>query len=114
VKIVAILLLGIPTLLSKLLVSHYGLLRGIALTFVVYHTTLLFSIVLYRTSPAHPLARYPGPLSAKITRIYWAWIAVEGHQHRRLAEMHEQYGDIVRIGECSAPLQTLPQILIAP
>jgi hypothetical protein len=78
-KIVAILLLGISTLLLKLLISHYGLLRGIALTFVVYHTTLLFSIMLYHASPMHSFACYPGLLSAKITRIYWAWITVKGH-----------------------------------
>ena len=95
---VAALLVGVPALLSKLLVRHYGDLRGVPLTFAVFHLTLASSILLYRTSPFHPLARYPGPFLAKVTRWYLTGLALSGKQHLRLQELHEQYGDIVRIG----------------
>ncbi|OAL04258.1 cytochrome P450 monooxygenase-like protein [Phaeosphaeriaceae sp. SRC1lsM3a] len=48
----------------------------------------------------HPLAKYPGPLVARAT-IYWKayteCIANRSFCHV-LAELHEQYGDVVRVG----------------
>ena len=40
-------------------------------TYAIFHTTLISSVVLYRLSPFHPLARYPGPLSAKISKLWF-------------------------------------------
>lgn len=40
-------------------------------TFAIFHTTLISSIVLYRLSPFHPLAKYPGPVLAKISKLWF-------------------------------------------
>jgi len=56
------------------------------------------SISLYRLSPWHPIAQYPGPLLCKISKIYWALVTRDGQQHKLLAVLHRQYGEIVRIG----------------
>ncbi|EPQ50635.1 cytochrome P450 [Gloeophyllum trabeum ATCC 11539] len=73
----------------------------------VYHTIEAFlsfllslagTVVLYRLSPWHPLAKYPGPTSAKITKWWMAiWIA-KGNRHLKLQELHGTYGPWVRIG----------------
>ncbi|GJE87389.1 cytochrome P450 [Phanerochaete sordida] len=96
--VVAALLLGTPSVFSPLLVGHHGILKGTFLTFSVFLATLAASVALYRISPFHPLARYPGPLLAKISRWYWAYIAVQGHQHTEFQHLHEIHGDVVRIG----------------
>jgi len=43
-------------------------------TFAIFHTTLISSIVLYRLSPFHPLAKYPGPALAKISKLWFVSI----------------------------------------
>ncbi|EKM53670.1 uncharacterized protein PHACADRAFT_211341 [Phanerochaete carnosa HHB-10118-sp] len=96
--IVAAALLAPPTALSPLLAHNYGILGGIALSFAIFYATLVSSVFLYRVTPFHPLARYPGPFLAKITRWYWTLIAVKGYQHIELKRLHEIHGDIVRIG----------------
>ena len=96
---VAALLVGLPTALSSLFTRHYGIVGGIALAFAVFHATLTTSVIIYRISPFHPLARYPGPPLARLTRWYWALIAIRGHQHTEIQRMHDIYGDAVRYGE---------------
>lgn len=51
----------------------------------------------------HPLAKYPGPRFWAITRIPNAYHLLRGTESYRVAEIHEQYGSIVRIapGELS-------------
>ncbi|EKM55979.1 uncharacterized protein PHACADRAFT_174150 [Phanerochaete carnosa HHB-10118-sp] len=93
-----ILLLLAPAAASTLLIQHHGVTYGVALTFFTYHASLLSSITVYRISPFHPLARYPGPLLAKVTRWYLTFIAVGGRQHVVTRRFFEQYGDAVRVG----------------
>lgn len=101
VRIVGPLLLLLPLCLSALLAPHYGQYPAVALSFAVYYTTLTASIVVYRLSPFHPLAKYPGPVLAKVSRCWFAHVALKGKQHLVLVELHNRYGDIVRIGESS-------------
>ncbi|KAH0838343.1 high nitrogen upregulated cytochrome P450 monooxygenase 2 [Lanmaoa asiatica] len=56
------------------------------------------SILVYRLSPFHPLAKYPGPIMCKISQLWAVVIYSRGkaHQYRKL--LHDQYGPIVRIG----------------
>ncbi|KAK1221394.1 hypothetical protein PQX77_015801 [Marasmius sp. AFHP31] len=56
------------------------------------------SIVLYRLSPFHPLAKVPGPMISKITKFRNMYISWMGKQHIRLKELHDQYGPVVRTG----------------
>jgi cytochrome P450 len=56
------------------------------------------SITLYRLSPFHPLAKYPGPVLARITRFWATRHAIGGSQNRVSHELFERYGDVVRTG----------------
>ncbi|KAI0337448.1 cytochrome P450 [Trametopsis cervina] len=95
---VGVLLLGIPSVVSTLFVQHYGIILGNLLSFTIYYTTLLTSIALYRISPFHPLAKYPGPPLARLSGFYMASIALRGKRHLYLQSLHDKYGDFVRIG----------------
>ncbi|KAJ5726099.1 cytochrome P450, partial [Penicillium malachiteum] len=45
-----------------------------------------------------PLASVPGPLLAKITTWYQAYLSMRGNVHRDLVELHNKYGSVVRMG----------------
>lgn len=67
--------------------------------FPLYWGLTLVYIVVYRLSPFHPLAKYPGPLRCKISKGWMAYVAARGDMHRYVNGLHVQYGDAVRIGE---------------
>lgn len=52
--------------------------------------------ILYRLSPFHPLARYPGPLINKITSFRLAYFVSTGKKHLIIEGLHQKYGMIVR------------------
>ncbi|EMD34266.1 hypothetical protein CERSUDRAFT_107483 [Gelatoporia subvermispora B] len=92
-------LLGVPpSLLSVLVRAYYSNLDALIVSYGLFLTVLLISVVLYRVSPFHPLASYPGPLLLKVTRLSFAVIGLQGRQHRYIQKLHREYGDIVRIG----------------
>lgn len=66
--------------------------------FAVLNTVVLLSMVVYRLSPWHPLAKYPGPASAKVSKLYWWYQAKIGQTGYTQAALHKEYGDFVRIG----------------
>lgn len=45
-----------------------------------------------------PLARYHGPLLAKVSRAWLAFHGYKGDLHSVLMDLHTRYGDVVRIG----------------
>lgn len=45
----------------------------------------------------HPLRRYPGPLLARCTRLWYVWYFVRGRYHLATQRAHETYGDVVRV-----------------
>lgn len=55
---------------------------------------LLYVIYQYFFSP---LAKYPGPFWAKLTKLYRAYLALRGHAHRDFIALHKKYGKIVRV-----------------
>ncbi|KAJ3988632.1 cytochrome P450 [Lentinula detonsa] len=71
---------------------------GFTASFSVYYTTLIFCTTAYRLSCWHPLAAYPGPLACKLSKLYMAYISQKEKQHLYLYNLHQKYGDIVRIG----------------
>jgi hypothetical protein len=74
--------------------SYWILLRNA----IVYLTSLALSITAYRLSPFHPLAKYPGPVLARVSRL-WAVSGVLGeNQHIYSHQLFDRYGDIVRTG----------------
>ncbi len=44
----------------------------------------------------HPLARYPGPLLGRVTRLYDLYHAYVGDKHILLYRLHQKYGTFVR------------------
>ena len=92
------LLVVVPALLSLLLIDPLPALLAIPATFATFYTTLVSSIILYRVGPFHPLARYPGPLLAKVSKFWMAYIASGKKQHLYIQNLHAKYGDVVRIG----------------
>ena len=66
--------------------------------FAAYLSLLLGYTILYRVSPSHPLARYPGPPLARVSKLFMVGIVIKGHAHQYYRGLHEKYGDIVRTG----------------
>jgi hypothetical protein len=72
-------------------------------TSIAIQVTLLVLVYLGTLSThrllLHPLARFPGPRLAAITRLYEAYYDVLqiGRYTFKIAELHRQYGPIVRI-----------------
>lgn len=72
------------------LVAWGGMLLAAALVYVT-------GVVAYRLF-FHPLAKYPGPLLAKVTDAYMLYHAWKGDRHLEFWRLHETYGPIVRWG----------------
>lgn len=58
----------------------------------VYLITLFSSIVIYRLSPIHPLACFPGPRLAKVTQLWKNYHNSTTKLHEALKSAHRQYG----------------------
>ncbi|KAF7377786.1 hypothetical protein MSAN_00202000 [Mycena sanguinolenta] len=67
-------------------------------TYVVFLGTLSLSIIVYRLSPFHPLAQYPGPAIAKVTKLWSFWKTAQGYKYLWHKELHDKYGPYVRTG----------------
>ncbi|GFF37463.1 toxin biosynthesis cytochrome P450 monooxygenase, putative [Aspergillus udagawae] len=46
----------------------------------------------------HPLSRYPGPIIATISPIALLVWEIRGKAHSKVKDLHDRYGDVVRIG----------------
>ena len=93
------LLFVIPALLSQP-ISYTGqsIYTAVPLAFTAYVGALICFTLAYRLSPTHPLSKYPGPLIAKTTKWWVAYISARGDPHRYYKHLHDRYGDVVRIG----------------
>ena len=103
-----ILLILVPALLSAP-ISYAGrsTYTALPLAFAAYWSGLLFFTLAYRLSPLHPLANYPGPILAKSSKLWGAYLGAIGDQHRCRKRLHDRYGDVVRIGSRSnLPFET--------
>ncbi|KAF6749572.1 cytochrome P450, partial [Ephemerocybe angulata] len=97
----AISLLILPLcspLLEVTLLTNTPRLYAIALGYLLYYLTLSTSIILYRISPFHPLAKHPGPLLCKISKWTGVWVAIKGNSHQFVKDLHLKYGPVVRVG----------------
>ncbi|KAK3385963.1 cytochrome P450 [Podospora didyma] len=74
--------------------AHLQLWLGILAAAGFLYTTCL---VIYRLY-FHPLAKYPGPLLAKLTDGYMLYHASKGDRHLEFWRLHEKYGRFVRFG----------------
>ncbi|KAI0964040.1 hypothetical protein AcW1_000956 [Taiwanofungus camphoratus] len=91
-------LVVLPAILVAPFLRHLTLLRALFVCFSAYFGTLALCTVSYRLSPLHPLAQYPGPASHKVSKLWMAILALHGRQHLHIHDLHERFGDIVRIG----------------
>ena len=95
------LVFGVPALLSIALYQlTSSFLYAVLASHGAYWALLLLFPLLYRLSPFHPLADYPGPIGAKISKIYGAALMAQGRIYLYYRDLHNQYGDIVRVGTC--------------
>ncbi|KAF5327372.1 hypothetical protein D9619_004468 [Psilocybe cf. subviscida] len=93
------LVFGVPALLTKLYAGNSASQLSTAFSvFTLFWASILTSITVYRLSPWHPLASYPGPLICKLTKFHIAFMSLGGKQYLYYARLHEKYGDAVRIG----------------
>ena len=94
-----ILLFAIPGCLTFLYLPHAGsIILAATKVFGLFWSTLATSILVYRISPWHPLAKYPGPLLCKLSKFHAAYLALGGKQYLYYYKLHRKYGDVVRIG----------------
>lgn len=101
---------GAGTLLAAVAVAQRGLVAGLGLALVLsacYTGALFGSIAVYRLF-LHPLARFPGPVAARLTKFYGPWIARNGRMHWEHSRLIAEYGPIVRIGEMNPASPFLP------
>ncbi|HEV7736694.1 MAG TPA: hypothetical protein VGO47_04885 [Chlamydiales bacterium] len=64
-----------------------------------YHVVFLtVTVVLYRLSPFHPLASFPGPILARVTSFYMTYVVATGKRHTHFIALHNKYGTFVRTG----------------
>ncbi|KAL3472255.1 cytochrome P450 [Aspergillus californicus] len=75
--------------------DHYAVIVGAVLALLTY---LVYRVV--DTFYWHPLSRFPGPRLAALSRLYRAYIDCSPSKSfvHTLGQLHEQYGDIIRIG----------------
>lgn len=67
-----------------------GIATGAALVTVYVLGTVLYSLQF------HPLAGYPGPRVAAITRFPWWKVCITGDQVTWIQQLHAKYGPVVR------------------
>ncbi|KJA18919.1 hypothetical protein HYPSUDRAFT_44767 [Hypholoma sublateritium FD-334 SS-4] len=91
--------LVIPLLPASLFYPHSrSVFLSVLAGYMICFVTLFSSIVLYRLSPFHPLAKYPGPALAKLSKLWGLYKTSTGKTHLLYLELHRQYGPIVRTG----------------
>lgn len=56
----------------------------------------------------HPLSRYPGPRLAAITPLVHLLWDIQGKQHSIIKELHDKYGEVVRIAPNSLAYRAAP------
>lgn len=79
---------------------------------ISYHiAALIVSAILYRLSPLHPLAKFPGPLLNRITSLRLVQIVASGKRYEIMNDLHKQYGVAVRTGPNTISLNSHDAIL---
>ncbi len=76
---------SLSALLSKITLINVGV---VFVAYVVFST--LYQIIHYRFF--HPLAKFPGPFLASVTRIWIAYENFRGRESQTLLDLHRKYG----------------------
>jgi hypothetical protein len=91
--------------------STLSALSSVARIISCHITALITSAVLYRLSPWHPLAKFPGPLINRITSLGLVQIVASGKRYDIINGLHKQYGVAVRTGPNTISLNSHDAIL---
>jgi cytochrome P450 family 628 len=68
----------------------------------IFLSGLYSSILIYRAA-FHRLNRFPGPFAARLSNFYVTRLSIKKFQlFEEIQKLHEQYGDIVRVGMSSS------------
>lgn len=60
---------------------------------------LYTTCILYRIGPLHPLNKFPGPFSARISSLWLCFqVSPQKQAHLTMLDIHQKYGKIVRVG----------------
>ncbi|MCJ1430988.1 hypothetical protein MMC27_000338 [Xylographa pallens] len=93
---------AVPALLPvTVLLTHASLLQTSKVLFqteCVFLLSLSFSITLYRFSPYHRLAAFPGPWMWRWTKLAQTFANRHSRGFETLDRLHQRYGEYVRIG----------------
>ncbi|KAK0747207.1 cytochrome P450 [Schizothecium vesticola] len=92
-SILSILLIHFASYTS--LTIFFGLIPATLLS-TSYLVALFTSISLYRLF-FHPLRHFPGPLPAKLTKLYGPYLARNGQLHIEQNKLFSKYGNIIRV-----------------
>jgi tryprostatin B 6-hydroxylase len=105
-------LTNIPKILPAVLFSQcttvfflnfFGRFPALAAVRLVLYATWAYllglwtSMIIYRIF-FHPLRSWPGPFMARITQFHRVYSVRKLDQFRYLQELHQKYGDFVRVG----------------
>ncbi|PVI05781.1 cytochrome P450 [Periconia macrospinosa] len=77
--------------------DRYGYLLRLIIAIPIFFV-LKFSVTLIYNVLFHPLRKYPGPKLAAATDLLHAYYSIKGAEIDWTARMHEQYGEVVRLG----------------
>jgi len=80
---------------AKMLGQHP--LRDSVYALIILPLLTVLILVIYRLK-YHPLSRFPGPITAKLTDWYTVYHIVTGDNHVNLYRLHQKYGRFVRHG----------------
>lgn len=83
---------------AMLIITMSSPVLALALGYSTYYLSIMLSATVYRLSPRHPLALYPGPLPCKVTKLWMVYQANTGKLHEYIRGLHATHGSIVRIG----------------
>jgi len=98
-RVVVPLVVLFPIIPLVLVLPYFSVPAAVVVAFGTYYATLLSSIVLYRLSPFHALARYPGPVHLKLSSLFAYGLGASGRRHLYIQKLHEHYNsEVVRIG----------------
>ncbi|GME27456.1 Glycoside hydrolase protein [Neofusicoccum parvum] len=78
--------------------TFFGALASLSSGTALFTLGLVGSMLVYRAF-FHRLRRFPGPLAARLSKLYMVRLSAKNLQlHLELKRLHEEYGDVVRTG----------------
>ncbi|KAJ7822180.1 high nitrogen upregulated cytochrome P450 monooxygenase 2 [Mycena olivaceomarginata] len=93
------LMVVLPSAPAALLLPHYASpFSAVCVAYCTSYAALVASVLCYRLSPFHPLSKYPGPLFARLSKIWAIYQTCTGKNHVAFLNLHRRYGPVVRTG----------------